>query len=160
MVQETKRIGIESLIGEIFDQFDYIAEVYVAHLPSASEVAQLHITVHTGEAESLEQYLDLTPADEVTIDTGETEAFSLPFDVMATVDGAGHIQGAEGTTVYMADNVIGAESRELDAGLSMLRQKLGYAPPAVMMWRRSVATTETVTRVKKQSGCELFWGRI
>jgi hypothetical protein len=44
--------------------------------------------------------------------------------MIATVDGAGHIQGVEGTTVYMSDNVMGAEPRELDAGLSILRQKL------------------------------------
>lgn len=129
MDERNEHIGIELLTEKIFDQFGYVAEIYVAHLPSASEVAQLHITVHTGEAESLEQYLDLTPADELMIDTGRAEPLSLPFDVMATVDGAGHIQGAEGTTVYMADNVIGAESRELETGLSMLRQKLAGECP-------------------------------
>ena len=130
MVQETKQIGIEPLIDDLFDRFGYIAEIYVAHLPSASEVAQLHITVHTGEAESLEQYLDLTSADEVTIYTGEAEPLSLPFDVMATVDGAGHMQGSEGTTVYMDDNVMGAEPREVDAGLSILRQKVAGVCPS------------------------------
>jgi hypothetical protein len=70
-----------------------------------------------------------TTADEVTIDTGEAEPLSLPFDVMATVDGAGHIQGSEGTTVYMDDNVIGAEPREVDAGLSILRQKVAGVCP-------------------------------
>lgn len=130
MVKETKQIRVESLISEINDRFDYIAEIYVAHLPTASEVAQLHITVHTGEAESLEQYLDLTTADEVTIDTGKTQPLSIPFDTMATVDGAGHIQGVGGTTLYMSDDVIGAESRDLETGLSMLRQKLAGACPS------------------------------
>jgi hypothetical protein len=130
MVQETEYIGIESLIDELFDRFDYVAEIYVAHLPSASEVAQLYITVHTGDAESFEEYLDLPTADEVMIDTGEAEPLSLPFDVMATVDGAGHIQGSEGTTVYMDDNIRGAESRELDAGLSILRQKVAGVCPS------------------------------
>jgi hypothetical protein len=134
MVQETEQIGIESLIERIFDEFEYVAEIYVAHPPYASEVNQLHITVHTGDAESYAEYLDLTTADDVTIDTGDAEPPSLPFEVIATVDGAGHIQGSEGTTVYMNDNVWGAEPRELDTGLSMLRKKvLGYAPPAVMM---------------------------
>jgi hypothetical protein len=129
MVQETEQIGIESLIDNLFERFDYIAEIHVTHIPSASDVSQLHITVHTGEAESLEQYLDLT-ADEVTIDMGQAEPLSLPFDVMATVDGAGHIQGSEGTTVYMDDNIRGAESRELDAGLSILRQKVAGVCPS------------------------------
>lgn len=43
---------------------------------------------------------------------------------------AGHIQGSEETTVYMADNVIGAESRELETGLSMLRQKVTEVCPS------------------------------
>jgi len=124
MVKETEQIGIEPLIENIIDRFDYIA-----HLVSASDVSQLYITVHTGEAESLEQYLDVTTADEVVIDVGEADPLSLPFDVMATVDGAGHIQGAEGTTMYMPDNVMGSEPRELDTGLTMLRQKLAGACP-------------------------------
>lgn len=130
MTEETEQIGIESLIEKVFDQFDDIAEIYVAHLPSASDVAQSHITVHTGEAKSLEQYLALTTADEVMIDTGGADPLSLPFDVLATVDGAGHIQGAEGTTIYMSDNVMGAEPRELDVGLLMLRQKLAGICPS------------------------------
>ena len=130
MVQETEHIDIESLIDDLFERFGYIAEVYVAHLPSASEVTQLHITVHTADAESFEDYLDFTSTDEVTIDTGQAEPLSLPFDVMVTVDGAGHIQGSEGTTVYMDDNVMGAEPRELDAGVSILRQKVAGACPS------------------------------
>jgi hypothetical protein len=129
MVQQTKQINIESLIDKLFDRFDHIAEIYVAHMPSVSEVSQLHITVHTGEAESLEQYLDLTTADEITIDTGEAEPLALPFEVMATVDGPGHIESVGGTTVYMSDNVMGAESREVDTGLSVLRQKVAGVCP-------------------------------
>lgn len=128
MVQETNQIEIESLIDELFDRFDHIAEIYVAHTPSVSEISQLHITVHTGEAESLEQYLDLTTADEVTIDTGEAEPLSLPFEVMATVDGPGHRPSVGGTTVYI-DNVAGAESRELETGISMLQQKVAGICP-------------------------------
>jgi hypothetical protein len=129
MERKTEQIGIESLIEHITDRFGYIAEIYVAHLVSASDVSQLHITVHTGEAESLQHYLELTSAEKVTVDTGEAEPLSLPFNMIATVDGAGHIQGTEGTTVYMDDNVMGAESRELNAGLSMLRKKLAGECP-------------------------------
>jgi hypothetical protein len=39
------------------------------------------------------------------------------------------MQGTEGTTVYMADNVVGAEPRELETGLSMLRKKLAGECP-------------------------------
>jgi hypothetical protein len=125
-----EHVGMELLTEKIFNQFGYVADIYVAHLLSPSEIARLHITVHTGEAESFEEYLDLTSSDEVTIDAGGTEPLSLPFDVMVTVDGAGHIQGTEGTTVYMADNVMGAKHREVDTGLSILRQKLADVCPS------------------------------
>jgi hypothetical protein len=46
------------------------------------------------------------------------------------VDGAGHIQGSEGTTVYLDDNVMRAEPRELDTGLSILRQKVAGVCPS------------------------------
>jgi len=48
---------------------------------------------------------------------------------MATFDGPGHIDYNEGTTVYMADSVLGVESRELDTGLTILRQKIGWSLP-------------------------------
>ena len=130
MVQETEQIGIESLIEELTDRFCYTAEIYVAHLPSASDVSQLIFTVHTGEADSFEQFVTVASAEEVTIDVGEADPLSLSYDVIATVDGVGHIQGTEGTTVYMDENVEGAKPRELDDGLRMLRQKLAGVCPS------------------------------
>jgi hypothetical protein len=129
MTEKAEGIGIESLFENIFDRLNHVAEVYVAHLPSASEVTKLHITVRTGEADSMKQYLDVTTADKVMIDIGDAEPLLLPFDAMATVDGPGHIQGIEGTTVYLADNARSAESRELEVGLSVLRQKLAGMCP-------------------------------
>jgi hypothetical protein len=129
MVKEVNKIQVESLIAEINDRFDDIAEIHVAHLPTASEGAQLVITVHTGEVDSFEQFVTVASAEEVTIDVGNADPLSLPYDVITTVDGAGHIQGVEGTTLYMSDDVIGAESRDLETGLSMLRQKLAGMCP-------------------------------
>ena len=130
MSKETKQIAIESLLEQINDQFDYTAEIYVAHLPLAPNVSDLRITVHTDEAESFEEYIEITSAEEVMVDIGENKSVSLPFDVMATCDGPGHIHGSEGTTVYMSDDVMGAKSRELDTGLSILRKKLAGVCPS------------------------------
>ena len=129
MESKNEQLSLESLIKQINYQFEYVAEIYIAHLPSASEVSQLYITVHTDEAESYEQSVNLSSADEVTIDIGENKSVSLPFDVIATFDGPGHLQSGEGTTVYMDESVIGAEPRELDAGLTVLRQKLAGICP-------------------------------
>jgi hypothetical protein len=130
MISKNEQIAFDSLIEQINNEFGDIAEIYVAHLPSASEVDQLSITVHTGKAESFEQYVEIASVEEATIDVGEAEPLCVPFEVVATLDGPGHVQGAEGTTVYMSESVLGAESRELDAGLSILRQKVAGVCPS------------------------------
>ncbi len=61
------------------------------------------------------------------IDIGGAEPLCLPYDVMATFDGPGHINGAKGTTVYKSDDVVGADPQQLDTGLTILRQKLAGA---------------------------------
>jgi hypothetical protein len=121
-------VQIESLIEKIKNRFDYIAEIHVEH-PTFPDGSQLIVIVHSGEAESFEQHLDLTSADEVTIDTGEANPLSFPFFVTATLFGPGHIQGLGGTTVYMAEDVGGAEPRELDTGIEILRKKLAGMCP-------------------------------
>nr|ABQ75921.1 hypothetical protein [uncultured haloarchaeon] len=88
--------------------------------------------MHTTEAESLKQPLEITTAEKsgMMIDTRRAESLFIPFDVMATIDGGGHRQGINGTTVYMSKNIISAESRELDIGLSILRQKIAGECPS------------------------------
>ncbi|AEN07309.1 hypothetical protein Halar_0034 (plasmid) [halophilic archaeon DL31] len=130
MKEGCRVIPTKTLLEQIKNQFDEITEIYVAHLPTVTDVSKLHITIHTDEAESLEQYIELTAADEVIVDIGEDEPVILPFQVMATFDGPGHIDYNEGTTVYMADSVLGVESRELDTGLTILRQKLAGVCPS------------------------------
>lgn len=127
---DNKIIELESLIEQINDQFEYVAEIYVAHLPTIDNVSELCFTVHTGEAESYEQYIEVSSADKVMVDAEDEEPITVPFKVIATFHGPGHVHGVEGTTLYMADNVIGAESRELDDGIAMLRQKLADICPA------------------------------
>lgn len=124
-----KNISIESLIKQITNLFDDITEIHINHHPSISEVTHLIITIHTSEAESYEQYIDPANIDEVTIDTDEAEPLSIPFDIISTFDSPGHPQGGTGTTVYMAENVWGAESRELETGLSVLQQKMDGVCP-------------------------------
>lgn len=122
-------IPLETLLQTIHDQFEHVVEIHVAHLPTPSEVSQLWITVHTGDADSLEKYLDVSPATHVTIDTGNNSPLRLPYTAIATFDGPGHIQGTEGTTVYMAETVLGANARDMETGLTRLRQKLSGICP-------------------------------
>jgi hypothetical protein len=125
-----RTISVESLTDKLFERFDNAVSVHVHHLPSATEVSQLIIKVHTGDADSFEEYVDLVPASDVTIDVGQSDPLKLPYDIMATMDGPGGMQGSEGTTIYMSETVNGAESRDLDNGLTRLQKKLGGNCPA------------------------------
>jgi hypothetical protein len=130
-------IPLETLLQTIHDQFEHLVEIHVAHLPTPSEVSKLLITVHAGDATSLEEYLDVSSATYVTIDTGKNSTKRLPYTVVATFDGPGHVQGTDGTTVYCAENVLGAGTRDLETGLARLRQKLsGTCPTCGMQTKR------------------------
>jgi len=124
MIGENKSIGIEELIDEVRAQFENIAEIYVWH-----RLSGIDIVVHTDEADSFEKYLDM-PHDMVEIDIDEADPLCVEFNVRATYDGpGGHFQGAEGTTIYMWENVRGAKSRDLDEGLTRLWEKLAGKCP-------------------------------
>jgi hypothetical protein len=122
-------ITLETLLQTIHSQFEHVAEIHIAHLPILPEVSELRITVHAGDADSREEYLDVSPATHVTIDTADEVPLQLPYTVVATFNGPGHVQGIEGTTVYMAENVLGADARDLETGLTQLHQKLNSICP-------------------------------
>ena len=126
------RISLELLIKKIFDRYEEVAEIYVAHYPSLSDISQLLITVNTGNVESYVEHPELTLANEVTVRTGESEQTIIPFNITVTCDGAGHPQGATGTTLYMADDVRGVEPRDVETGRDLLRQKLAGMCPVCM----------------------------
>lgn len=126
---QTGGIPLETLLQTIHDQFEHVVEIHVAHLPTLSEVSKLWITVHAEDADSLEEYLNVSSATHVTIDTGNNSTKRLPYTVVATFAGPGHIQATEGTTVYMAENVLGAGARDLETGLARLQQKLSGTCP-------------------------------
>lgn len=122
-------IPLEKLLQIINNQFKHVAEIHVGHLPTLADVSELWITVHTWEADSLEEYADVSSATHVIIDTGDETPLRFPYTVVATFDGPGHVQATEGTTVYIAEDVCGADGRELETGLTQLRQKLSGICP-------------------------------
>lgn len=127
--EEEDEVFLETLVETVYAEFDDIAEIHVDHLQTASEFTQLIITVHTVEAESYEEWLDIAPASHVSITTDDGITFRAPYSVLASYSGPGHINGPEGTTVYTASNVLGSEPRDLSEGLRILQQKLsGFCP--------------------------------
>lgn len=128
-MNQNSKIGVNQLLERIDERFNYIAEIHVSHIPEASDPSMLIFTIHAGGADAIEQNLDITPAEVVTIDVAESGSFQFPFEVIATCDGAGHLQGAHGTTVYMDEDTLGARPRTVDTGLTILQQKLtGVCP--------------------------------
>lgn len=126
---QTGGIPLETLLETIYGRFEHVAEIHAAHLPTLPDVSELWITVHAGDAESFEEYLDVSSATHVIIDTGDEAPLRLPYTTIATFDGPGHAQGTEGTTVYMAETVFGANPRDMETGLTRLRQKLSGICP-------------------------------
>ncbi|MBX0284750.1 hypothetical protein EGH22_00265 [Halomicroarcula sp. F28] len=120
---ERNTIAVGELIDELRAEFDYVAEIYVWH-----RLSEFHITVHTGEAEGIEQYIEM-PYDRIEVDIGESDPLSVEYGVIATYYGPGHMQGAEGTTVYMSESVQGSKQRDVEEGLTRLRQKLAGTCP-------------------------------
>ena len=126
---QADEIPLETLLETIRNQFDYVVEIHVAHTPSPSDVSNLWITVIAGDAESYEEYLDVSSSTHVSINTGDKAPLRLPYTVMATFDGPGNMQGPEGTTVYMAEDVVGSGARDMQTGLTRLREKLNDTCP-------------------------------
>ncbi|WP_431358933.1 hypothetical protein [Halovenus amylolytica] len=129
MITETDKIELEKLVEVIKTEFDEIVEIYISYQPILSDVESLYIFIHTGSVGLVEQYVDITSAELVSIDVGTGDPLHLPFTVLATFEGPGHPQGGSGTTMYMSENIRGAEPRELDTGLSILREKFAGICP-------------------------------
>jgi hypothetical protein len=122
-------ISLESLIETVYAEFDYVVELHVGHHIPSSELTHLTITVPTTEAESCEEWLDVASASHVLITASNKISFCVPYSVMSTNFGPGHIQGDEGTTIYRSETVIGAEPREVSEGHRILQQKLNGRCP-------------------------------
>jgi len=130
MKKEDKQVEVEQIIKQLKKRFDNISEIHIAHLPIASSVSELAVKVHTVEADSYEQYLDeFAAGKQAIVDVGEENPLKLPFWVYATYSGPGNKQGVQGTTIYRADKVIGAEPRAVSEGLRCLRKKLSGICP-------------------------------
>jgi hypothetical protein len=134
MINDT--IKLPELVEKLKREYNDIAAVYIWHrmllekLNSTDGASVIHIRVYTGEANSAEDWRDdLVGADYVTVDIGEEDSVVIPFDIIATYFGADGRQQTFGTTVYMADNVIGGDPRNVETGLDIFREKLAGQCP-------------------------------
>lgn len=130
MEEIDEKTRVEDIIEQLKQRFENIAEIHVHHFLTATNASDLLIKVHAGDAESFEQYLDeFADGKKAIVDAGGEDPLTLPVSVMATFDGPGNMQSSEGTTIYMGENVIGAEPRSTDDGLRRLKEKLSGTCP-------------------------------
>lgn len=119
----------ESLIERITDRYEHITAIYVGHPNLLHPNTYLRITVFTGEAESFEEYLDMVPSGKVEVETVDGRTLTLPVSVIATYDGPTNSRRTNGTSIYMADNVIRGVPRDIETGISMFRKKISGMCP-------------------------------
>jgi hypothetical protein len=125
------QIPVAKIVEQVKEQYDVVAEVHVSHIPTATDVSQLIFTVHGAGATSYEEYLDdFDEYDWAVVDVGDDKPMKLPFTVVATACGPGHLQGQTGTTLYLAEDVTGSDARSLDDGMMHFRKKLSGTCPS------------------------------
>lgn len=127
LLKETaNEVELDEVIRTAMDQFDYVACVSVAHLATYEEPTGIVIEIFTGDVDQFEETVDLYDSRyliNIKRDDGKDD-LQVPFDVIATCDGPVTSNSAGQTTVFMHDNVIGAEEIELATGLEYLHDKL------------------------------------
>jgi hypothetical protein len=117
-------VELETVVKQAMDQFDNVASVTVAHLVTYNQLKTIHITVYTGEADSVEDHLGLFDDDHrITIERGD-EKLLVPFSVYATFDGPVTWDSVEQTTIHIDQSVLGAKPVQLEDGLAYVRDKL------------------------------------
>ena len=96
------------------------------------------IRVHTGEAESLEEYPDIyNQGNEYARIETDDETYVVFVRVMATFDGPGTFETMERTTLYMSDDTLGAEPVSLEEGLDRLQAKIGMDLQEFREWQET-----------------------
>ncbi len=130
-------VSIEEVIDAITDFYDDIAMIKADTLPSCENPSKVIITVHTGEAGSLEDHPPIfNQGNEYVKIKTDDETYVAFVRVMATFDGPGTLETSERTTLYMNDNVLGGEPVSIDEGLERLRTKLGMDHEEIREWNR------------------------
>jgi hypothetical protein len=117
-------IGLETVVQEAMNEFDSVAAVTVGHVATYERPGSIRVTIYTGEADRFEDYLQLfSDEHRIVIDRGK-ETLLVPFTVFATFDGPGTYDSVGRTTIYMDENVLGAQPLQIEDGLAYVQDKL------------------------------------
>lgn len=117
-------VELETVLKKAIDKFDSIASITISHLGTHERPGMIRVTVYTGEAEGLEDYLQLYPKGHKIAIEREDETLLVPSTVMATCGGPVSADSLERTTIYMNEDVLGAQPVALVDGLAYVQDKL------------------------------------
>jgi hypothetical protein len=113
-VEEDRIEDLEALARDILESQEHVAQLHLVHLPGLAE-----LIIHTSETDLQEEYGSYL---RINTDSGEV---LLSLTITLTQVGPGHLEGDQETTLYTDESVIGANGRNLDEGLDIVRMKLG-----------------------------------
>lgn len=117
-------VELETVIEQAMDEFDHVSSITIGHFGTYEQPSSIDVRVYTGEADCIEDYLQLFSADhKIALDRGD-ETLLVPFNVFATFDGPVTWDAVEQTTIYMNENVIGPQPLRLEDGLAYVQDKL------------------------------------
>lgn len=128
-MQETK-IKAKKLMNRIFEKYNDVSAIYINH-DNLEEKPSVMIKIHSSEAQPSKIWVDdLVDAKYMTVDIGEDTPVTISFMIFQSCSGPGNMQATTGTTVYLAENVLGTAPRDVEDGLDIFRKKLAGQCPS------------------------------
>jgi hypothetical protein len=137
-------IGLDTVVEQAINEFDSVTAITIAHLLTWEQPRLLTIKIYTGEADSFEDHLQLFSDDHrIAIDRGD-EPILVPFRLFASFDGPAVWDSVEQTTIYMQDNVFGAQPLQIGDGLAYIQNKLKHPE----QWNQDSEYMTSLTRIR------------
>lgn len=127
--ETTEEISLDEAIERGLDEYgglENVPAIYAEHPGSinGNSPSFLELTFHTAEAETLRDWIDEVDSHHRVVIETDTGEIRLPIRMMGTMDGPKDWDHAEGTPLYTAESVHGAEPIDLDDGVENLKRKL------------------------------------
>lgn len=116
---------LPEVLDEIDNYYDDIVSINCEVLPTPSNPDKLALTIHTPEAETLEDYPDLFKSGRhrVTVTTDNTKV-TARITIVGTLDGPPGMDMNNSVVLYRNDTLKGIGPRSIDDGLEKLRDLL------------------------------------
>lgn len=144
--ETTTEVELDNVIRTAINDFDHVVSVYVDHIPTYDTPSSLRICLYTGEAGSVEDPVEVFGPEYRIVIQRDDDRLRLPFRIIASVGGPNDRDSSYGTPVYMHENVVGAQTLDLDVGMEYLRDKLSQPED----WEPET-TPDPIARIREQA---------